>query len=135
MKKLIKHVQLLLIFCFSCSSIWGQSSTGNTTRNSIIKDAKRIIGTEVNNEISQYKFLDFGSIMEGSSNKLNIVPKLNIIYTKAELLNAERNKTIMSISISEDSDAIDLTGVPQGNYLLILTNSDGHINVEKLTIL
>jgi len=135
MKNFDNLIRVVLFICLSISLAKGQSSVQSETKSSIIEHAKHNLDSDFLKENKLYKIFDFGSYMEASTNTLNIVPKNQIVYSKAELLHSESNNTVKSLDLTKEMNSIDLTGVPQGNYRLILSNEKGNVNVEKLTIL
>jgi len=72
--------------------------------------------------------------MDPVSNLINIDINNEVIYTKAELLSSETNKTVRTTNLDSDNKSVDLNNIDSGSYYLILSNEKGDVFSEKLII-
>jgi len=75
-----------------------------------------------------------GFQMDPVSNLINIDINNEVIYTKAELLSSETNKTVRTTNLDSDNKSVDLNNIDSGSYYLILSNEKGDVFSEKLII-
>lgn len=73
--------------------------------------------------------------MKSAFNELSINVKSEITYTTAELLSKTDNSTVYDMQINGNKESIDLSQTKPGTYYMILSNEDGDVLSEKITIL
>ena len=143
MKKIILF--LLVIMSFGVSYSIAQSNTLTTStiadHNQSNNDRKSISNEVVNySEASTPKSYDIPKSaatfrLSSESGLLNIDVNNNVKYTKAELLSKQDNITVQSLQINESSSSVDISKVNAGTYYMILSNKEGDVFSEKITIL
>lgn len=77
--------------------------------------------------------VDLSTTIDVASNQLDFSGADNKKYTKIQLTHKSSNKTVLSRKVINDYK-IDLNKIVPGTYILILSNENGGIKAEELTI-
>ena len=150
MKNLTLFTKAILFIIFSVNNLSSQSSLTESIVTASVSDAEYLresskksvnelksepkpisaVTSEIFYDISD---VDLSTTIDVVSNEMNFSGGDNKKYTKMQLTHKHSNKTVLSRKI-ESNYTIDLNKIVPGTYILMLSNENGNLRTEEISI-